>query len=126
MGWILLFGPIVAGILITLLQIAIYRVLLLARIIKQEHMPMPPIIIMRSFLILIVLFAILYFTGYVNGFIEPLDPTKPPEGTKMHEEMQKQKKALQDGQTPNQVPTVSPKQAPDNIQPQSGPGPDKP
>ena len=80
MGWILLFGPIVGGILITLMQIGLYRLLILVRVIKREQMPIGPVILMRSFLILIVVFAIVYFTGYLNGIIEPVDPLKPPEG----------------------------------------------
>lgn len=80
MGWILLFGPFIGGMSIALLQLLIYRVLCRTHILKEEQVPDGPVIVLRSFIILIIAFAIIYFTGFAQGLIEPLDPNNPPEG----------------------------------------------
>ncbi len=74
-----MFGPFVGGISIALIQVLLFRLLLACKLIKQEQMPDGPTIVIRSFIILIVVFGIVYFTGLLNGVIEPVDPTKPPE-----------------------------------------------
>ncbi len=80
MGWILLFGPFIGAMSIALVQLLVYRGLCAVRIISEDKIPDGPIIILRSFVILIILFTIVYFTGFANGLIEPLDPHNPPEG----------------------------------------------
>ncbi len=80
MGWILLFGPFIGGMLIAITQLLVYRGLCAIRVLKQEQVPDGPIIVLHSFIILIVVMSIVYFTGFANGFIEPLDPHNPPPG----------------------------------------------
>lgn len=80
MGWILLFGPFIGGMSIAALQLLLYRGLCAVHLISEEQVPDGPIIVLRSFIILIILFAVAYFTGFANGWIEALDPNNPPPG----------------------------------------------
>lgn len=80
MGWIILLGPLVGGIVITLAQVLGYRALVLFRVMDEESVPHPPVIIIRSFIILIVAVTLIYFVLLKQNFIEPIDITTPPEG----------------------------------------------
>lgn len=73
----LIFAPIIAAILLGLLQLLIYKILAWVRIISHDRIPMFPILLFRGLIILLALIALMaigtrFFTdGTTTGGMSP-------------------------------------------------------
>ena len=64
---LLLFGPLIAGVLLGFLQLAVYKMLVKSGAMKADSVPMFPILVMRGMLGLIAVIAGVMFWLKASG-----------------------------------------------------------
>lgn len=74
----LIFAPLIGGIVLGLLQLGIYRLLVGARLVAADRVPIFPVLLMRGLLVMLALIAIgVFYLKFVERrptWIEPAPP----------------------------------------------------